>query len=104
MKNQALVLVVSALATGCLDPAGAYLSKMDERPPSVVSSTPVELTGVATAIPKDAQFSVTFSEEMERRSLKGGIQLFRGNVPVDLTFTLPPAEPGLPGVDRGDVP
>jgi hypothetical protein len=94
----------AVLGSGCLEPAGSYLSRMDTSPPRVVSSTPVELTGIPGAVGKDAQFNVTFSEDMEPRSLRGGIQLFRGNAPIELVFTLPPAEPGADDVDRGDVP
>jgi hypothetical protein len=99
-----LTVLSSMLVSACLDPKGASLSRMDERPPTVKESSPVPLTGAAAAVPSNATFSVTFSEEMEPRSLRGGVQLYKGNVPVTLRFTLPTPEPGTPGVDRGDIP
>jgi len=98
-----LVVFASSLASGCLDPKGAYLSTMDTVPPRVVSSTPITLGGVTGTIPTDSEYRVTFSEAMEPRSLRGGIQLFQANAPIELEFGLPPSEPGNPEVDRGDV-
>jgi hypothetical protein len=105
MRSHTLPMIALLLGgTGCLEPHGAYLAKMDELPPTVVSSSPVPLTGAAPAVALAERFLVTFSELMEPRSLRGGIQLFQGTSQVALTLTLPTPDPLEDGIDRGDQP
>ena len=59
---------------GCLEPGRPYLAKLDEVAPTVVRTVPT----AGGTLSQSARIVITFSEEMEPRSLVPGIGVFLG--------------------------
>ncbi len=71
-------------AVGCLEPNAPSLAAKDEEPPVVTATVPSFDGGVAQTIGRDTELSITFSEPMDPRSIRPGVNVIRGRDSVAL--------------------
>lgn len=74
----------------CLQPTGRYYDYADAVPPEVVDVYPENL---ASGIALDVTFRVTFSEPMDRVTVKSAVKLSRGDAAVDYAALEPDGGP-----------
>lgn len=96
----AAALALGALAGACLEPGNPYLAERDNEPPRFVESIP-EPGGV---FDKDAPILVTFSEEMDIRSLRPGIWLVKEQERVPVIIEVPEDDAVPEAAQQSDIP
>lgn len=96
-----LVLGVALLQAACLQPGAPYLSELDSTPPQVLSTRPaLRPDGGVSTLASSAVIEVTFSEAMDPRSVRPGINVTQDarceGLEEPLLITVPPPSPTTP--------
>ncbi len=107
MRRLWFVALPILIWAACLEPGAPLLARLDETPPSVLSTVPpITDGGTLSSLPAGSPIEITFSEEMDIRTLRPGISVLKRNrVPpeeLSLLVTVPP--PGPPLVQDLDRP
>lgn len=90
----ALALGLALCGSGCLVAGDSPLGPRDKAPPTIRETVPPDLG----QIPRSQPIRIIFSEPMDPRSVRPGINLFLGRDQVPLNLEIPP-----PGLDPDPV-
>ncbi|MGA9520552.1 MAG: Ig-like domain-containing protein [Myxococcaceae bacterium] len=96
----AAVAVVSAGASGCLEPAAPLLEFRDTKPPMFVEVDPAADSVLSTT----PEIRVTFSEPMDERTVRPGILLLQDNTGVPVVVTVPEDNRIPDAVEQVEIP
>lgn len=90
----ALLGALALCGPGCLVAGDSPLPQRDKSPPAIRETLPPDLGQIARSQP----IRIIFSEPMDPRSIRPGINLYLGRDPVPLNLEIPP-----PGLDPDPV-